>query len=689
MLSLTEKLLFVFLTLCSLAYAAWSVRAVYLVIRRGTGAPPTWAEVRQRVVDALVKWATMRPIWQTRTVSSIFHGLIAWGFIFYFLVNLGDVIQGFFDVRFLGHGALGNGYRLLADLFTVAVLVGMVYFLVRRFLRNSPLLAYRANVKRHEDIDQGAIRRDSLIVGLFILGHVGFRLLGESFVVAAEGGDPFQPFATLLSAAWSGWSQNALVAGHHVGWWGALGLILLFIPYFPYTKHFHLIMSGVNFATKPQRTSLGALEPIDFEDESIEEFGVARLEDLPWTHTVDAYACIMCNRCQDACPAYVTGKELSPAALEVNKRLYLNNNLEELAAGATSQQTLLDFAISESAVWACTACGACIDICPVGNEPMFDILYIRRRQVLMENQFPDQLKTAFRGMERNANPWNQRAGDRLAWAEGLDVPTVEENPEPEILWWVGCAPSYDPRAQATAKAFATILSRAGINYAVLGEMEACTGDAARRAGNEYLFYELAQTNIETLNEINPPRIVTTCPHCLQTLGKEYSQYGGDYEVIHHSQLLSELTADGRISVRKNGDADLVTFHDPCYLGRHNGILDAPRNVLDQIAPATVEMPRHGRQSFCCGAGGAQMWKEEEHGTEELDEAVNRNRFAEAKATGAKTVAVGCPFCLTMLTDAATQDDGAPKARRSRGNKDKVEVKDLAELMLERMEEPSK
>ncbi|MEX1021366.1 MAG: (Fe-S)-binding protein [Litorilinea sp.] len=677
MLSLTEKLLFVFLTLASLLYAAWSLRDVYRVIRRGEGTLPGWAEIQSRITAALTKWVTMRPIWKTRTLSSIFHGLIAWGFIFYFVVNLGDVIEGFFAIRFLGHGFIGTVYRLLADLFTMSVLVGMVYFLVRRFVAHAPALGYRSNVKLHAGVTEGAIRRDSLLVGLFILGHVGFRLLSESFVVAAEGGDRWQPFANLLSMAWAGWGENTWQVGRHLGWWGALGLILLFIPYFPYTKHFHLIMSGVNFLTKPRRTSLGTLAPIDFEDESIEDFGVARLEDLPWTHLVDAYACIMCNRCQDVCPAYVTGKELSPAALEVNKRLYLNNNLESLAAGAASEFSLLDFAISESAVWACTACGACVDICPVGNEPMFDILYMRRHQVLMENRFPDQLKTAFRGMERNANPWNQRAGDRMVWAEGLDVPTIETNPAPEILWWVGCAPAYDPRAQATAKAFATILERAGVNYAILGEMEACTGDAARRAGNEYLFYELAKTNIETLNEVNPPRIVTTCPHCLQTLGKEYSQYGGDYTVIHHSQLLSELTAAGRISVRKEGEADRITFHDPCYLGRHNGIVDAPRTVLDQIAGETVEMPRHGRQSFCCGAGGAQMWKEEEHGDPAIDQAVNQARFAEAKATGATTVAVGCPFCLTMLTDAATQDTG------KRGPK--VQVKDLAELVAERMQ----
>jgi Fe-S oxidoreductase len=668
MLTIPEKLLFLFLVLASLVYAYFTWGYVYRVIRRGPGRLPSPAALGQRAVDALVEWLTEGSIWKARRATSIFHGLVAWGFIFYFLVNFADVLQGLFPITFLGHTLAGNLYRFLADLFTASVLVGIVYFWLRRFVFNSPAFHYRENVKLIDAVQRGAIRRDSLIVVAFIFFHVGFRLLGESFAVAQEGNDLWRPFSTLLAQAWRGWGEGALAAGHHLGWWVALGLILAFIPYFPYTKHFHLIMSGVNFLTKPERTSLGTLEPIDFEDEINEEFGVAKIEELPWTHLVDAYACIMCNRCQDVCPAYVTGKELSPSALEVNKRYFLNQHVEPLAAGEDSCSTLLDYAISESAVWACTACGACIDICPVGNEPMFDILYIRRRQMLMENEFPAELKTAYRGIERNGNPWNLRAGDRLAWAEGLEVPTVEDNPAFELLWWVGCAPSYDPRARETARAFAKVLKAAGVNFAVLGEIERCTGDAARRSGNEYLFYEMARANIETLNEVAPKRIVTTCPHCLHTLGKEYGQYGGHYAVIHHTQLLAELAAAKRISVQANGATDTITFHDPCYLGRHNGIVDAPRAVLGELGTPPVEMPRHGKQSFCCGAGGAQMWKEEEHGAEP----VNAHRFKEAVATGAKTVAVGCPFCLTMLTDAAKQEGGG------------VVVKDVVELVAEKL-----
>lgn len=671
MLTLIEKILFLLALGASIYVGYVGFRKVYDVVMRGPGEKPSLKEMGRRLWYAAVNWIATKPIWQTRPFSSFFHILISLGFVFYFLVNFGDIVEALFPVTFLGHNLLGDFYRFLADLATVSVLIGVVYFIVRRFLVKDKALDYRENVKLMARVKAGGIRRDSLIVALFILLHVGFRLIANSFKLSLEGTDPWQPFSSALAGLWAGWPETARVVGEHLGFWMAIGLILAFIPYFPYTKHFHLIMSGINFLTKPKRSSLGALVPINFEDESIQEFGVDKIEKLPWTHLVDAYACIMCNRCQDACPAYVTGKELSPSALEVNKRYYLNEHLDELASGKESEFTLINFAISESAVWACTACGACINICPVGNEPMFDILYIRRHQMLMENAFPTELKQAYRGMERNGNPWNLSPRDRMKWTGDLAVPTVDDNPEFEILWWVGCAPSYDPRAQDTARAFAKVLAAAGVSYAILGEMERCTGDAARRSGNEALFFELAQGNIEVLNAVmgeKKRRIVTTCPHCLHTLGKEYGQYGGSYEVIHHTQLLAELAAAKKIAVARAGEVDMITFHDPCYLGRHNGILDAPREVLLGTNAFMVEMPRHGKHSFCCGAGGAQMWKEEEHGTAP----VNVTRYEEAAATGAATIAVGCPFCLTMMTDAAKQADQG------------IKVKDVVEILAERL-----
>jgi Fe-S oxidoreductase len=299
---------------------------------------------------------------------------------------------------------------------------------------------------------------------------------------------------------------------------------------------------------------------------------------------------------------------------------------------------------------------------------MRDILNIRRALVLMENDFPEQLQTAFRGMERTLNPWNISPTERLKWAEGLNVPTIEGNPEPEILWWVGCAPATDARAQKTARAFAEILNTAGVNFAVLGQMEQCTGDSARRAGNEFLFNEMASANVEMLNEVAPKRIVTTCPHCLHTLANEYPAFGGDYTVIHHTQLLNELISSGRLKLNHE-DGYQIAFHDPCYLGRQNNILIDPRQVIERTHSNLIELTRSGKKSFCCGAGGAQMWKEEEEGIER----VNANRFREAQNSGADTLAVGCPFCMIMLNDA--KKDATSE----------MQVLDIVEIVLNKLE----
>jgi Fe-S oxidoreductase len=364
---------------------------------------------------------------------------------------------------------------------------------------------------------------------------------------------------------------------------------------------------------------------------------------------------------------------LSPAALEINKRYFINQEGAALAAGEQSSQALLEFAISEEAVMACTACGACTEICPVGNDPMRDIMDIRRSMVLMENKVPEEWQSAFRGMERSVNPWNVPQTERMQWAEGLDVPvpTYEQNPEADILWWVGCAPSTDARAQKTAHALAKVLNAAGVNFAVLGKQEQCTGDSARRAGNEYLFFELASANVEMLNAVAPKRILTTCPHCMHTLENEYPQFGGNYEVVHHTEFIDELVQAGRLKLTA-GTLDRLTFHDPCYLGRQNEVLIEPRKILSNVSGDFVEMEKSGERSFCCGAGGAQMWKEEEAG----DTRVSSERIRQAQATGADTVALGCPFCMIMLTDAAKAD--APD----------LQLLDVAEIVALNLEEQS-
>ncbi len=670
MLTTVEKILFTLLLLASLSAGYMAFERMVKIILRGEG-ELRLDELPKRLLKGAVALATQGNILKNRKITSLFHYAVAWGFIFYGLVNVVDVVEGFVpNFHFLGDTVFAGIYRLLADLLSIGVLVGVAYFLTRRFIARDKPLQIRENVKVYPRARQGGIARDSFIVGFFILFHIGARFTGQSLLLAREGSDLWQPFASLVSGLWAGASPAALTVGWHAAWWLALGLILLFIPYFPSTKHAHLFMGPINFMTRPERTALGALDPLNFEDESIEQFGVATLTQLPKTQILDAFACIMCNRCQQACPAYNTGKELSPAAIEVNKRYFIRDHMAGLAAGAADTIPLMDYVISASALWACTTCGACIEVCPVGNEPMFDILHMRQERVMMESDFPDQLKGAFTGMERLSNPWGMTE-DRLAWTAPLDfqVPTVEENPDFDVLYWVGCAGAFDPGGQAIAQAIATVLHSAGVNFAVLGDMETCTGDSARRAGNEYLFFEMAQANIETLNGVgaNKKTIVTGCPHCLHTLGKENPALGGHDRVLHHTQMIADLVGKGKLQL--NGSRlEKVTFHDPCYLGRHNGVYDAPREALAKAGMTLLEMDRHKNNSFCCGAGGAQMWKEEEHGTQ----AVNINRFTEAKGTGAEVLAVACPFCAIMLKD-ANQHAGTP-----------MQVKDVSQVVMEAM-----
>lgn len=676
MLTSVEKMIFILLALFAIGATYAGFREMYLIINRG-GGKLHLDRLPQRLWTALVVYLTQRTTLKTRRLTSFIHLGVVLGFTFYFLVNAADVLEGFIpDYHFLeGTGLLEQGYKLLGDVLSVVVLVGVAYFILRRFvLPNKTELQYHDNVLLHPKVTAGAISRDSLIVAGFILLHVGARFLGQSVQVAEAGSfDVLRPFASAIAPLWYGLGSDGLRMLEHLFWWIALGGILLFTPYFPYTKHAHLFMAPLNFLTRPQRTSLGEMEKLDFEDESLEQFGANKLEHLTKTNIFDSFACIMCNRCQDVCPAYTTGKELSPSAYEINKRFMIKDEMTALAEGAESSNPLMGFAISESAVWACTSCGACIDICPVGNEPMLDILDIRRDAVLMQGEFPKELQTAYKGMERQGNPWGNPES-RFVWAKDMDIPTVETNPDFEILYWVGCAASYDPRAQLTARALVKVLQKAGVNYAVLGEMENCTGDVARRSGKEDTYQELAGQNVETLNTFvgdRKKRIVVTCPHCFHNIGKEYGQFGGNYEVVHHTELVEELIAAGRLPATAHPKKmSNVTFHDPCYLGRHNDVIDEPRTVLATVANEVIEMPRTKKNSFCCGAGGAQFWKEEEHGTA----AVNVERYEEAKKTGADVVAVGCPFCMQMFETAKSTTGGGP------------EIKDVIELIADRLPE---
>jgi len=660
MLTLIEKILFAIATIVSLYFTYRGVMRIVNHISSGQG-KPDWNLIWKRIGELIAKVGFFQPVFRFRLGPSILHAFIGWGLYIFLMVDLSELIYGLTEFRLLDQGGIVGGiYRLAADIVNTAIIVSIIALVIRRFILRPKNLTTRETTLLHPKARFG-ISRDSAIVAVFIFTHNTARLFGEAFYLAEKGiHDIWQPIISTVAGWLSGMGAGSLLVGEHIAFWLSAGAVVAFLPYFPYSKHIHLFFAPINFALKPERKSIGQLSYINLDDQSIEQFGAATMKDLGWEQIMDSYACIMCFRCQEVCPAYNTGKLLSPAALEINKRYHLND-------GGATDVPMLNM-ISEEAVWACTSCGACVDICPVGNEPMRDILDIRRNLSMMESAFPKQLETAFKGMERNMNPWNVPQADRMKWAEGMSVPTIEQNGEPEILWWVGCAPATDARAQKTAQAFAKILNTAGVNYAVLGKNEACTGDSARRAGREDIFFGLASQNVEILNEVAPKRIVTTCPHCLHTIKNEYPAFGGNYQVIHHTQLINELVGAGKISMNLDGDNMKVTFHDPCYLGRHNKITDAPRDNLKSAGMEVIEMPRNGAKSFCCGAGGAQMWKEEENGTAR----VNNTRFAEAKATGANTVAVGCPFCMSMMTDASKADGGD------------IQVKDVAEIVAERM-----
>jgi Fe-S oxidoreductase len=663
MLTTLEKIFFLLLLIGAGYFGAKSFYDVYRTIARGKP-DRRFDQLAERICAAIWTVLTQRSVFKTRPLVSFFHALIFYGFVFYFLVNFVDLLEGMFGVH--ARGGWWDFFNLAADLLTAAVLIGVGAMVLRRFVLGSKDFEFAANTPIASEARAG-IRRDSAIVASFIFFHVGCRLLFKATQIAQQGSDPFQPLSSLLAAPFGGAMPAALAALNHLFWWGSLGSILLFLAYFPRSKHIHIFMAPINLALKKARP--GVLQPMDFEKEEV--FGAAKLEDFTWPRLLDSYSCIMCNRCQDVCPANVTGKALSPAAILVNERFELNKIFPSFANGAVSPRPLLDFALNEESAWACTTCNACIEVCPVGNEQMLHIIDVRRERVLGAAEFPKGLQNTFNHMERAGNPWGMSPDERLVWAKGLPfaVPTLAENPEPEVLYWVGCAAAFDPRAQKIARSMAELLTGAGLNWAVIGKEEKCTGDSARRTGNEYLFAQMAEENVATLSEIKAKTIVTTCPHCFQTIGNEYPQFGGDFVVKHHTDFIDELIKAGKLKLNGNG-GDSVSYHDPCYLGRHNGIFDQPRGLIAATGAKLTEPSRNRSNSFCCGAGGGQFWKDEEKGNER----VSTNRYRELKQTGAKTLATGCPFCMRMMTEETAKEE--PEVA--------MEVLDIAEIVVKNL-----
>jgi len=670
MLSNLERLIFIILTVTSFGLAWFSFGRMFKAIGRGSD-PLDWKKIIKNWPKGLAVFISQKTLFKTRPIVGAIHAGVAWGFTLYLLVNIIDVMYGMIPgFHFFPNSFIGDLYRFFVDVFTMVVLLGVLLLLIRRFISKDQKLITNEPVLLSDAAKKG-IKIDSLLVGTFIILHVGFRFIGASFEVALNGQDWSQPGATLLSYSWVGLSTDSLIFGEHLGWWMALGLILGFLPYFPYSKHAHLFMGPLNYMAKVDRRSLSTLEIMDLEDETTEQFGAGKLEHLPQKELLDGYACIMCNRCQDACPAYYTGKELSPSALEINKRYYLNENLKEFSEGADSLEGLSKWMLSEEAAWSCTTCGFCIEVCPVGNEPMVDILRMRQDLVLMESNFPRDAMETFDKIENYGNPWGMSPNDREKWTEGMEVPKMREKGSAEYLYWAGCSGAYDDRGKDISRSVAKIMNESGVDYAILGNEETCTGDSARRIGNEYLFQMQAAQNMENFDKYGVKKIVTQCPHCLTTLKNDYGEIGAELEVVHHSEFIADLIKEGKISPEKSLEED-ITFHDACYVGRHHGEYDAPRDVLQSVMgedAKLVEMPRNKKESFCCGAGGGNMWYDIDKGKR-----INVERFEEAIDTGAKKVATSCNFCMIMMED----------ARKVTGQDEKMEVYDISELVAQRL-----
>ena len=645
-------------------------KKMFKVILAGTN-PIIWTDVIKNWNAGLIAFISQKTLFKTRPVVGFIHALVAWGFTLYLLVNIIDVLYGFIpNFKFLPNSITGDIYRLFVDTFSILVLLGVFYFLARRFIIQEDRLNIKDPVLLSDRAKAG-MKFDSFIVGAFIIVHIGSRFLSASFEIAIHGTDWSQPAANIVAILWSTLSPNTLTIAEHVTWWLALGLILLFLPYFPYSKHAHLFMGPLNIMASEKRRSMAAIETIDFEDEELDQFGAAQIQHLPQTQLLDGYACIQCSRCQDACPAYETGKELSPSALEINKRYFINDNLSIIANGESIDKALTDWMLTEEAAWSCTTCGYCVEVCPVGNEPMIDILRARQNLVMMESNFPQDAMETFEKMENYGNPWGLSPQDRENWMDGLDVPLMREKKNTEVLYWAGCSGAYDSRGREISQSVAKILNEAKIDYACLGNEETCTGDSARRIGNEYLFQTMAEQNKETFEQYNFKKIVTQCPHCFTTLKNDYAEMGIELDVVHHSQYIDELINEKKIEPKPYLDED-ITFHDPCYLGRHNGEYDAPRKVLQSVLKegSIKEMEQSKSDSFCCGAGGGNMWYEIKTG-----ERINQHRVNQAVDTQSKTIAAACNFCNIMLEDGV----------KTTGNEENIRVVDIAEMVSKGLE----
>jgi Fe-S oxidoreductase len=585
-----------------------------------------------------------------RLLPGLMHAFIFWGFLVLFptiVMAMIGAIDRDWSLPWLG---AQGWYMALVDVFIIAVLVGLaVAFWIRKVVRPA---RFRGSHLGEAD----------LILGMIAL--VVLTLLGWHATRIAAGLNEWPAQWSFLSNALSHHVGGSAAVRERIFVWAHVLVILSFLVYLPYSKHLHIATAAINvFFSRTRRR--GRLEPLRFDVPEAEmRFGAGTIRDLTWKEMVDSFSCTECGRCQDVCPAYSTGKLLSPKLVIMGVRDQVFAEGPNLLAGG-DLTPIAGNGVPEEMIWDCVTCGACVHECPVSIEHIDHIVDLRRDLVMMQSSFPQEAETMLRDVERVGNPWGKPQGDRASWAEGLGVRVVEEGePAPEILYWVGCAAAYDERARAAAESTVKLLQHAGVDFAILGARESCTGDPARRMGNEYVFQAYAEQNVATLNETGVTKIVASCPHCLNSLGNEYPDFGGRYEVMHHTELLAELLREGKLAPARSETE--ITYHDSCYLARHNDIAAEPRELVAAVGKP-VEMEKHGKQTFCCGAGGAHMWMEER------GSAINEERVRQAAETGAETLAVACPFCTVML------DDGV------RASGKQLRVVDVSTLLVESLD----
>jgi Fe-S oxidoreductase len=585
-----------------------------------------------------------------KRLPGLAHTLIFFGFLAVQPHSAALMIQGVFhnfEIARLAPRLYGS-YMFVADILAFLVLFGLGYALYRRIFIRPKYLTDGLDAR--------------LIILFTTVIIITFHFINAFEILAAEatGGFEYGKYFTVSAAVLHIFHLDALsdpgqTIGYELSYWIHILTILGFLIYIPGSKHLHLLAAVPNVFLKPLQQSKAMIKT-DIEDEDAESFGLGKVTDLSWKNVLDLYACTECGRCEQHCPADATGKPLSPKNVVADiKHDLLDQAQSVLSKDNASVQPLVreQSPLSADVLWSCTTCRACEEICPVNIQHLDLILEARKYQVLMEAAFPQEMQETFTSLENQSNPWGFSSDTRADWCKDMDVPLMADNPEAEILYFVGCAGSFDDRGKQISRALARVLHKAGVNFAILGPEEGCNGDVARRAGNEYLAQMMIQQNVETLNQYRPQRILSACPHCFNSIRNEYPQFGASVPVVHHSQFLLELFEAGRLKLKKDSFGEMV-YHDSCYLGRWNGIYDAPRQLLQAVTKAEtlVELQRSRSSGFCCGAGGARLFMEETIGRR-----INHARSEEILATRVKTVAAACPFCITMLRDGIADNAG--------------------------------